>query len=434
MKFLRLLPLNALVLSTIALVATLSTGLVQYQNYTSAFANEIKRVEQKHLLVAQNLSLALDRYLTDLSSLSDHFWTNFQNYPEWKEVAQDVGVLAVGVKSDGKYQINFLTDDDWTAATETSEDLGAFLEGGTEGIRFSGLMKIADRQVFGISRTIGGDRYFSLLPLDYVRTIQASIQFGDRGHSAMFDQNGLVLAHPSAKLQEAGADLSRLSVVQDMMNGLTGVAFFYSPPMLADMVAGFTALEKAGWGIMVPQPIMEIELGVLDDIQRGTILGGLALIAFILLGYVIAKRLTASLLRNIDDLEKISQGHDIPLGDRRDISRESTALSQTLATTAQQVRASRDRLSEALATARGNIKRQNAFIDRMNHEIRTPLNGIAGAGDLLDTTATEEDLLEYRDIILGSVADIVAILERQLELQDLVKEDENVLSAKPESL
>ena len=61
MKFLRLLPLNALVLSTIALVATLSTGLVQYQNYTSALANEIKRVEQKHLLVAQNLSLALDR-------------------------------------------------------------------------------------------------------------------------------------------------------------------------------------------------------------------------------------------------------------------------------------------------------------------------------------------------------------------------------------
>jgi len=426
MKIIKNLSLNTLLLAVIALVATLSTALVQYQNYTTSLSNEINRVEQKHLLVAQNLSFALDRYLTDLSSLSAYLWQSFQSDNGWQQTAREVGILGMGVKSGANYRVSMLTNEAWTASLNDSEELSAFLQEGGEDIRFSGLINIGTQQVFVIAKSIDASHYFTLLPLDYIRDIQASIQFGDRGHSAIFDQHGTILAHPSAKLQAAGANLSKLSVVQQMMAGGTGVAFFYSPPMAADMVAGYTTLEKAGWGIMVPQPLMEIEQGVIDDISKGTLIGAVALIFFIFLGYLLSKRLTSSLSRNITDLKSISEGEELVLGERNDISRESLALSQALVTTAQQVRASKTRLSEALDAARENIHQQNQFIDHINHSIRTPLNGIAGAGELLDTDTSETEINEYREIILNSVTEITTILEEQFESRELVKQAQEV--------
>jgi len=270
MQKIRNLSLNVLVLLVITFIAVSSTALVQYQNYTTAVDNELERVEQKHLLVAKNLTFALDRYLDDLTSVS-------------------------------------------------------------------GLLNVAGQQVFSIAMKQDDREFFTLLPLDYVRSIQASIQFGDRGHSAIFDQYGNVLAHPNLKLQESGANLAKVSIVQQMIDGETGVDFFYSPPMQADMIAGHTTLERAGWGIMVPQPIEEIKQGVLDDIRKGTLIGVAALLAFIFMGFLMSKRLTSSIARNIENLKRISDGNEVAPDPSNAVSHESQLLSAALVSTAQQV-------------------------------------------------------------------------------------------------
>ena len=52
------------------------------------------------------------------------------------------------------------------------------------------------------------------------------------------DAAGRVVAHPNPQWEASSKDASKLSVVQKMMRGETGVSTFYSPPMQADMIAG----------------------------------------------------------------------------------------------------------------------------------------------------------------------------------------------------
>jgi len=43
-----------------------------------------------------------------------------------------------------------------------------------------------------------------------------------------------------------------------MLNGETGIETFYSPALKGDMIAGFTVVPEVGWGVMIPQPIVEL--------------------------------------------------------------------------------------------------------------------------------------------------------------------------------
>ncbi|MFT5606485.1 MAG: HAMP domain-containing protein [Parvicella sp.] len=89
--------------------------------------------------------------------------------------------------------------------------------------------------------------------------VAKSISFGQGGHAAIVDHTGKLLAHPFEAWRQEMKDLSKLSVVQDMLEGKTGITTFYSPAMKADMIAGHTSVPKTGWGVMVPQPLAELE-------------------------------------------------------------------------------------------------------------------------------------------------------------------------------
>ncbi len=84
--------------------------------------------------------------------------------------------------------------------------------------------------------------------LDYFIELQQAVAFGEKGHAAIVDQSGHVIAHPKSDWMREVRDLSKVSVVQKMMNGESGVTRFYSPAMEADMVAGFSVVDGPGWG------------------------------------------------------------------------------------------------------------------------------------------------------------------------------------------
>ena len=177
--------LKILIFMLVGIVAVTSTVLVQWQNYRTALANELQRVEQKHLLVAQNLSFALDRYLTDLSSLSEHLWEMDGSMPAGGLI-NDFNIIALGHESSGKFQL-MSSDTQLTKDLESSESFRAFLDNAGENISISGLVNIGERQTFALAQRKGKVIHFTLLPLNYIRSIQDSIKFGDRGHSAIVD-------------------------------------------------------------------------------------------------------------------------------------------------------------------------------------------------------------------------------------------------------
>ena len=126
---------------------------------------------------------------------------------------------------------------------------------------FSNVM--ADSQGRGtifLTRRLGANQIaIGALDLDYIRKLQKAIAFGEKGHSAIVDRAGNILAHPKPEWQDSFKNISKIKPVVKMMAGETGVATFYSPAMKSDMITGFTTVPRTGWGMMVPQPIPELE-------------------------------------------------------------------------------------------------------------------------------------------------------------------------------
>ncbi|MFV2057795.1 MAG: diguanylate cyclase, partial [Thiohalomonadales bacterium] len=97
------------------------------------------------------------------------------------------------------------------------------------------------------------------LDISPIEILRQGIRFGEGGHSAIVDALGTVVAHPNPDWMAETKNLAHLDIVKKMTSGKTGVTEFYSPFIKQQMVAGYTAVPKLGWGIMVPQPKTEIE-------------------------------------------------------------------------------------------------------------------------------------------------------------------------------
>jgi PAS domain-containing protein len=67
---------------------------------------------------------------------------------------------------------------------------------------------------------------------------------------------------PNKTWREQIKNISKVEPVARMMQGKTGVVGFYSPSVEKDMIAGFATVAGVGWGVMVPQPMEELEARV----------------------------------------------------------------------------------------------------------------------------------------------------------------------------
>jgi PAS domain S-box-containing protein len=93
----------------------------------------------------------------------------------------------------------------------------------------------------------------------YFVRLQSTTSFGEKGHAAIVDRRGRIMAHPNPVWRAQIRDISQVEPVRRMMAGETGVMWFYSPATQTTMIAGFTTTPKTGWGVMVPQPVSELE-------------------------------------------------------------------------------------------------------------------------------------------------------------------------------
>ncbi len=112
---------------------------------------------------------------------------------------------------------------------------------------------------FLIARQSGDRLVFASLRTDFIRDLADRIDFGEKGHAAVVDASGRVIAHPNADWVAKRRDLTGLSPVRHMLEGERGVETFISPALGAEVIAGFAAVPGPGWGVMVPQPMVELE-------------------------------------------------------------------------------------------------------------------------------------------------------------------------------
>lgn len=264
--------------------------LLGWWTVNSARDNEYAAVEDKHLLVAKNLTLALSRYAQDttavLNYVSSAYLTDKKTINENLLHSQNIKSVRVFDNNDeALFVISSNGAATTTPLTEPQKEM-ARAHANSDSTVFLPVQADAngDPCILIVSPIESGKSYLvAEMTTEYFIQLQGKVVFGELGHAAIVDQKGNVLAHPNADWVKQIKNIKKVSAVQRMMHRETGVEQFYSPAMKADMIAGFSFVRETGWGVMVPQPVAELE----DSIKRikQAVLGvgviGMALAMFI---------------------------------------------------------------------------------------------------------------------------------------------------------
>jgi diguanylate cyclase (GGDEF)-like protein/PAS domain S-box-containing protein len=281
-------------------VSVIPVLLLSWWVIDSARGNEYKSVEEKHLLVAKNLSLALSRYAQDtaaiLEYIAEHSVENTDSKLRNLLNSQNISSLRIFDKAGAQISALSTKEDISVPKALTSAQLSAVQQAAqaSETV-FLPIQHdaIGQPRILIITPLFTDDQFMvAEMAATYFAKLQSRIKFGVQGHATIVDQVGNVLAHPKPEWVKSIKNISKVSAVKRMMDRETGVEQFYSPAKKADMIAGLTFVEETGWGVMVPQPVAELEVQI-EQIKHATMgISSFGVLLAILISWFLSNRLT----------------------------------------------------------------------------------------------------------------------------------------------
>jgi len=409
------------VFCAMVIVVLVPLGFKLHNREKAAFERELVKVEQGHLIIADNLASTLERYANDIRHTFDFIAANPDT--RWDGAALEALLSSFNIRfvvvlgPDNQVRQSVFTTDMALPPDEVINDLRARAR--TTATLMTGIIRVDDRPLMFLARHIGQDQLvLGAFDTSFLVDQQQEIAFGEKGHAMIVDQNGLVIAHPKPEWTAASQDASRLSVVQMMLAGKTGVMQFFSPPLQADMIAGYTSVPSTGWGVMVPQPISELEDAA--RVEAGELLR-LFIVLFLATtaaSWVLSGVITRPLEKVSETVQKVRQGDAdarVPTLPRWSPA-ELGALGQLLNGLLDSMAENRAMLERSLQSARQANDAKSRAISVLSHEMRTPLNGVIGALDMIERTPLDETQKKYAGIIgtsaqtlLGHVNDVLEV-------------------------
>jgi signal transduction histidine kinase/CheY-like chemotaxis protein len=395
-----------------------------------SYQNELDSVRERHLLVARNLTSALSRYVEDVKSA---FSLAFESgglrtqVPGLEQLLRSLNVVHVcivapdgtiertlgGVAPTGPLTMapDLLHRMQKLAADAPSTPAITPLERNSKG-----------EPVFYLVQKLPEGRLgFGVLTHDYILQLQKQIAFGDRGHAAIVDSTGRIIAHPFSAWIAKSQDLSGVSVVQAMMRGETGVGQFFSPAMNGMMVAGYSVVPETGWGVMVPQPLAELQRRAAQVNWLATIVATVAFGCAALLSWLLAAYLARPVRQVAGTAEAVLGGNEkVAVPEFRGlVPRELRRLRIAFNTMLDDLRRRYADTTVALRQAETSSVAKSQFLANMSHEIRTPLHGVVGMIDLLRQTELTPTQLNYVRGARQSSEALVAVIDDVLDLSKI---------------
>ena len=386
---------------------------------------EVERTAEKHLVIAENLSLSLSRYINDVARVFAHAASEVSNdnRSDTRDIhlrlLQSLNVEAMVIlpsfAEDSPQEI-IMGEMLPRPAQEVLDQLRASRNPTLNGVNVSPLQRIGDEKFFILGYELPDGRLaVGYLSTDYVKSVQRAIAFGQFGHSAIFDNLGRAVAHPSPQVEENMMDASGISAVRRMLDRETGVETFYSPPMDTDMIAGITYVPETGWPVMVPQPLYE-----LSDAVNASLAKSYALVVAIagllgLFGWMVSRRLSRPVERFTKISGQISTGdYNVSLPLREDSSKEMSELNESLKLMVEKVRESEQKLKEALRIEEAENKRKSEFMIIAGHELRTPLAGVIGMLTICDEQNEDPELQKFLNIAKQSSSELNHLVDNMV--------------------
>ncbi|MEP0943978.1 MAG: EAL domain-containing protein [Rhizobiaceae bacterium] len=265
-------------LRTAFIIALLAIGLIPFSvfawySYERTVEREFEDVKDRHLLLAHNLSSTLSRYERDVRATVRSVATSLFSataYPGSKELLRTLNLQEVTLVNPESGKITATLSVNNGRPTE-QVDAKLLVDAKTlanrNRLQFMPVQKTSQGNVIYITGWFKNQLLLARMGTEYFVKIGKQISFGEKGHAAIVDQQGNVLAHPLPSWIAAAKNISKVSSVRRMMNGETGIEQFYSPALKGDMIAGLTSVEGPGWGVMIPQPVEELYAKAFENLK-----------------------------------------------------------------------------------------------------------------------------------------------------------------------
>lgn len=395
--------LRTLIFAALVLVSVLPVGILALWQHRNAIDSEFSVVENQHKVIAQNLVIALERYAVDLGSAFRLATENLQHPHQIVGLEPHLAELRFRHVCEIDARGNIVNKQCALTCPQIEQFPGTLLVALSDTTRmaaarpgdtyFSPVVRnpAGRPAIYLVKKLENGNTAIGEVATDYFIELQQAVAFGVKGHAAIFDHTGHVIAHPREDWAQAIRDLSDISVVQMMMNGESGVTRFYSPAAEADMVAGFNVVKGPGWGVMVPQPQAEVFLHA-NQISRAALtiaIIGLFVAGF--LGWWVAGMLSRPMRLLADAAQRVARGE---LAERVELPErlrplEILRLQNTFNQMIDDVGRKNTVLVNLAHEAVISSNHKSAFISSMNHELRTPMNAVLGFAQMLELNQQE---------------------------------------------
>ena len=219
----------------------------------------------------------------------------------------------------------------------------------------------------------------------YFTKLGSAVAFGKKGHAAIVDQKGNVLAHPKASWVKNRKNIAKISAVKRMLAGEVGVETFYSPALKADMIAGIAGTKTGLWSVMIPQPMSELHEAARQS--HSSIFPIIAVIILLvgLLATFVAKLVLSPLAHVMAGADAMARGKEVEVSvgpdwrvptEFQDLQDRFNVMAKSVANYQRQQRIDKARAKQE---ASGNVE----YLANLAHELKTPLNSILGFSSVL---------------------------------------------------
>jgi signal transduction histidine kinase/CheY-like chemotaxis protein len=395
-----------------------------------AYQHELDSVRERHLLVARNLTTGLSRYVQDVEaafSMAFEVGGMRTQVPGLEQFLVSLNVAHLCILApDGRVERFFGGIIPSEPRTFPSRLLAALHKLAANSGGKPAMTQLehdnTGRPVFFLAQPLPDGRLgVGVLEPDYIVQLQKQIAFGEHGHAVVIDATGRVIAHPFAAWVAKSEDISEVPVVQAMKRGETGVGQFYSPAMNGMMVAGYSVVPETGWGVMVPQPLVELHRHAAQVNRLAMVVAMAAFAAAALLSWLLATYLTRPVRQVAATAEAVLAGNDkLSVPEFRGmVPREIRRLRIAFNTMLDDLRQRNADTTVALRQAETSSFAKSQFLANMSHEIRTPLHGVVGMIELLQQTELSPMQMHYVRGARQSGETLLTLIDDVLDLSKI---------------